>query len=77
MSTLSYHFPEFATSAVTVRPSRGIVQLAREVGARSRPVSGQRGRSPPPPARTITAWSNGYHRRGIRSAKLWNRPVGA
>ena len=45
---------------VTVRPGRGIVRLAREVGARSRPVSGQRGRSPAPPARTITAWSNGY-----------------
>ena len=67
--------PRAFPGAITVRPSRGIVRLAREVGARSRPVSGQRGRSPPPPARTITDWPNAYRLRagGLRWAEA--RPL--
>ena len=53
------------TPKESVRPSRGIVRLAREVGARSRSVSVQRGRSLPPPARIITAWPNGYGHHGL------------
>ena len=52
--------PQKHVRLVSVRRSRGIVRLAREVGGRSRRVSGQRGRSPPPPARTITASPNTY-----------------
>ena len=47
-------------AGVTVRRSRGAVRLTREITARSRGVSGRRGRSPPPSARTGTASPNGY-----------------
>ena len=62
MSTLSYHFPEFATSAVTVPSDRGIVCPAVEFSARSRRISSHRGRSLPPPVRTISDWRNVYPR---------------
>ena len=57
----------------SVRPSRGIVRLALEVVAHSRPASGQRGHSPHPHTRTITAWSNGYAASlaGCRDETLW------
>ena len=44
----------------TVRRSRGTVRLTRVMRARGRGVSGQRGRSPPPSARTSTVSPNGY-----------------
>ena len=50
-------------SWITVRRSRGTVRLTREITACDRGVSGQRGRSPPPSARTDTASPNGYVRR--------------
>ena len=61
MSTLSYHFAEFAIGAVvTVRRSRGIVRPGSEIGARSRPESRDSGRSLSLLIKDITASPNGY-----------------
>ena len=61
-----------STGASThVRRSRGTVRLTREITARGRGVSGQRGRSPPSSARTGTASPDGCN----RSARPWNRPA--
>ena len=44
----------------SVRRSREMVQTVQEIGVRGQEVSGQHGRPLPPPAKTITAPTNGY-----------------
>ena len=62
---------------LSFRPSRGIVRPAREARARSRPVSGQGSRSPPPSGRSITASANGYRRCERSVVRSWRRIASA